>query len=385
MSHGWPPRITYGAAMPALPWRSLLVWAAAGTLVVVALALQDVAEHGGRNPVSLIQAGAQGPSRQVVEHDFPGIQLPSGLGHDGQQFYAIARAPMHLDDVARDLDRPLYRLQRPVLPWLGWVLHPSGGGPGLIWALFAVNVAALLAAGVAAGAIAVSWRGPPWVAALVPLIPVGYVSLRITVADELALALALGAIAADIRGRRRLSLLAGCLAALSKESILVVLVGWALARRSRAASVVLGAAAAVTAGWWAALRLLVDTDSPSVQEFGLPLRGLLDSLELWWRGQELWAAASIALALALGVLAVVTRRRHPLTPSIVLSIAFLVPLNLNVLGLDLNGTRAVGSVTALGLLALLTPHAGAAGGASGSAHPDAVPASGTGAHRAIRT
>ena len=375
--------------MPALPWRSLFIWAAAGTLVIVALVLHDVAEHGGRNPVSLIQAGTDGPSRDVVEQDFPGIELPRGLGHDGQQFYAIARAPMHLEDVARDLDRPLYRLQRPALPWLAWALHPSGGGSGLIWSLFAVNVVALMLAGVAAGTIAVTWGGPVWVAALIPLLPVGYVSLRITVADMLALALGLGAIALDIRGRHRLALLAGGLAVLSKESILLVLMGWAFVRRARASTALVVVSGVIAAGWWVLLRLLVHTDSPSIQEFGTPLRGLADSLDLWWEGQELWAAASIAVAVALSAAVLLIRRSHPLVPSTVLSLMFLVPLNINVLGFNLNGTRAVGPVTALALLALLTPNAGIAGEpsmkASGSARSEAVGQAGAGGSRAIRS
>ncbi len=343
--------------MPTLPWRSLAILSLLGTVAVVALAMRDLTEYGGRNPVSLIQPGTAGPSRAVVEHDFPGVVLPHGFGHDGQQFYAIARAPMHLSSVAPQLDRPRYRLQRPLLPWLAWALHPGGGGPGLIWAMFAINVGALFVAGLAGGALAVSWRGPRWIAALVPLLPVGYVSLRISVADALALALVLCALLLDVRGRTTLALLAASAAVLSKESILIVMLGWALTRRSRSATTIAAAGGAVVAGWWLVLHVMVDAGTSSVIEFGAPFGGLVDSAQRWWTGDQLWAAAAVVGAVAAGVIALLLRRRHPLTGVIGLSMLFLVPLNFSVLGLDLNGTRVIGPLAAAALLALATPAA----------------------------
>jgi hypothetical protein len=343
--------------MPSVPWRSLAILSLLGTVAVVTLAMRDLTEHGGRNPVSLIQPGTEGPSRAVVEQDFPGVVLPHGLGHDGQQFYVIARAPMHLSGVASQLDRPRYRLQRPLLPWLAWAMHPGGGGPGLIWAMFAVNVTALFVAGLAGGALSVSWHGPRWIAALMPLLPAGYVSLRISVADALALALVLGALLADVRGRTTLALLAASAAVLSKESILIVLLGWALTRRSRSATIVAAAGGAVVAGWWLVLHVMVDAGASSVIEFGAPFGGLADSVQRWWTGDQLWAAAAVIGGVAAGIAALVVRRRHPLTGVIWLSLLFLVPLNFSVLGLDLNGTRAIGPLAAAALLALATPAA----------------------------
>ncbi len=293
----------------------------------------------------------------MVERDFPNVVMPSGDGHDGQQFYAIARAPMHLREVAHQLDRPRYRLQRPLLPWLAWVLHPGGGGRGLIWAMFAVNVAALFAAGAAAGALSVSWGGPRWIAALVPLLPIGYVSLRMSVADELALALVLCALLADVRGRTTLATLAATGAVLSKESILLVVIGWALTRRSRGATIVAVTSGCVAAGWWALLRLLVDADTASVIELGMPFGGLRDALQLWWGGGELEAAVTVLGGLAVGVLALVIRRQHPLTGVILLLMLSIVPLNVSVLGLDFNGTRTIGPLLVAALLALAAPAA----------------------------
>lgn len=343
--------------MPSLPWRSLAVLSLLGTLAVVAFTLQDFSARGGRNPLSLIQPGAKGPSREAIEHDFPDADLPPGLGHDGQQFYAIARAPMHLDEAAEQLDRPRYRLQRPVLPWLAWAAHPTGGGTGLIWAIFAVNVGALFAAGLAGGALSVSWHGPRWVAAVIPLLPVGYASLRISVADMLALALVLCALAADVRGRTAIACLLATAAALSKESILVVVLGWALTRLSRSSVLVLLASGGVAFGWWLALHALVDSPTASVVEFGAPFRGLTASFERWSSGDDLWAAAAVIGGLVSGASALTRRWGHPLTGGIVLSLLFIVPLNVSVLGLDFNGMRAIGPLTALALIAWATPNA----------------------------
>src|SRR5690348_14494095 len=87
------------AARTPLPLRQLVRLALAGSAIVLALVLVDVARYGA-NPVSLVQPGADGPSAAAFARDFPETELPDGLGHDGQQFYAIARQPMHLHAVA---------------------------------------------------------------------------------------------------------------------------------------------------------------------------------------------------------------------------------------------------------------------------------------------
>src|SRR5258708_26963513 len=107
--------------MLPLPWRELVKLALIGTFVAAGIVLVDVQIRGSHNPVSLLQPGEQGHSVVVFHRDFPDLELPAGIGHDGQQFYAIARQPMHLDAVAPQLDRPQYRLQRPLLPWLAWL------------------------------------------------------------------------------------------------------------------------------------------------------------------------------------------------------------------------------------------------------------------------
>src|SRR3954453_2980796 len=133
-SRGVEPRPVpdaFGTRRAALPWREIATWALLGTFLITIWAFLDV-ERSGRNSLNFIQPGAKGPSAQAFHEDFPNPVLPDSRGLDGQQFYALARNPFHLSEVAPLLDRPRYRLQRPLLSWLAWALHPTGGGEGLV-------------------------------------------------------------------------------------------------------------------------------------------------------------------------------------------------------------------------------------------------------------
>lgn len=339
--------------MDPLPWRRLVTWALLGT-TATALAVLINVDRTGRNPVNLLQAGRAGPSAAVIQHDFPDTELPGGIGHDGQQFYAIARAPMHPRAVALQLDRPHYRLQRILYPALAWVLHPQGGGTGLIAAMFVVGLLALVGGGVATGALSLALGGRAWVAVLFPLLPGSYVSLRISTADALSLAMAVTAVALLAHDRFRPALVAAALSVLAKETSLLLLVGWALWRRDRRAIAVVATSVGLIAVWAGVLRLLVDVHSPQVQEFTLWFGGLRDTIE--GRGTEHWGPLMI-LATALLAAAALTVRgvRHPLAPGLLVQLALLPNLSLSALGLDLNATRVVMPAMLLALVMLATP------------------------------
>ncbi|MBK9181324.1 MAG: hypothetical protein IPM45_17495 [Acidimicrobiales bacterium] len=342
--------------MPPLPWRRLVVWSVLGTLVVVAAVLVDL-QRTGSNPLGLVQPGARGPAAQVFREDFPGTELLRGTGHDGQQLYAIARSPMHLDEVSEHLDRPRYRLQRPLFPLLAWALHPQGGGTGLVIALFVVGTAAVLIGGVATGALAVTVGGGPWAALLFALVPGTYVALRISTADGLALALAIAATALFLRGRQAAAVACGVAAVLTKESVLVVLVGVALGRRDRRSLALVAVPAAVACAWWLAVRLLVEATGRQVVELSAPFTGLWDAVVGGWTADDAaFAAAFALLTVTAAVAALATRRpRHPLWWAVALNGAFLVVLGPDVLALNLNGSRATAPALLLALLMLVTP------------------------------
>lgn len=347
--------------MPAIPWSTVVRLALVGTILVAAGTLLDVRSKG--NALGLVQPGATGPSAEVIEADFPSVALPGGLGHDGQQFYAIARSPMHLDEVAEHLDRPRYRLQRPLLPVLAWALHPFGGGYGLVAALFAVGCGALVLLGVVAGGLSAQFGGGVWPAALAPLLPLGYASLRLTLADALAVALAFAAVLALERRRLVLALVAGVGAALAKEALLVVVVahGVVSAWRSRSWRLVLPSlgAAAVAVGWWVSLRFLIDVDSPQVVEFTYPFGGVAASIGDWLSGKDWIAGATVVGSFVLAGIALWRRGLdHPLAPVLAAATAFSALLGPDVLGLDFNGPRTIGPVLLLAILVLGTPSSG---------------------------
>jgi hypothetical protein len=101
----------------------------------------------------------------------------------------------------------------------------GASGTPLIWALFAVGLAGAFGGAIATGALATMWRGPAWLAAVFPLLPGTWWSLRVTVSDALALALVLGALALAARSRRGPALALAVLAVLAKEPAILVLLG----------------------------------------------------------------------------------------------------------------------------------------------------------------
>lgn len=329
-------------------------------LLAVLLALVLVLFDLGRtstNPLNLVQPGEAGPSVDVFREDFPDEALLPGTGLDGQQFYAVARNPFDLDEAAEHLDRPRYRLQRPLYSWLAWLGHPTGGGTGLIWSLFAVNVAAVAVLAWSTSALSLRLGGPVWVGALVGLYPGIWWSLRVSVADALATALAMASIALLAHHRTRWAIAAGVAAVLAKETAVLLLVGWALAGwrdRCRWAPVI--GAAAVGAAWALVLRLLVP-GSEAVSELSAPLVGAVDAVRhLWLDGEELWGLLGAASGFGVAVAALVLRGwRHPLGPAILLQLAFLAFANSDVFGNDFGAGRAFLPVLAVSVVAVLAP------------------------------
>ncbi|MGN6693606.1 MAG: hypothetical protein ACTHN0_05465 [Aquihabitans sp.] len=361
---GAPRRGTDAPAPGRAPiaWGEVARWAAMGLLLLVALTAVDVHQRGADNPLALIQPGQEGPSPELFARDFPDDELPNDVGLDGQQYYAIARNPLHLDETASNLDFPRYRYQRPLLPFTAWLLHPSGGGTPLVLALVAVSFAGIAILALASGGLSMALRGPPWVAGLVPLLPGAYWSLRVTVSDGLALGLALAAIVLSARDRRVWAVVVGCLAVLAKEPVILILLGWSISRRTRRDALLTAVPAAVIVAWMACLRLLLPADVDRPQDIGLPLAGLVRAWrDVWAPGRERLAMACIVTGLGLAVAALVLRGlRHPLGWPIAVQLAFLVVMGHNPLGTNFGGTRMALPIAVLSILALATPYGDAA-------------------------
>jgi hypothetical protein len=342
-----------------LPWQQIVRFAVLGTLVLLALVLVDVARFGASNPASLIQPGALGPSIERIAADFPEIEPPPGSGLDGQQYYAMARHPADLEAAAPHLDWPRYRWQRPLLPWTAALLSVGASGTPLIWALFAVGLAGAFGGAIATGALATMWRGPAWLAAVFPLLPGTWWSLRVTVSDALALALVLGALALAARSRRGPALALAVLAVLAKEPAILVLLGWVLHRRTRREALLVAVPAGVIVAWMGVLSLVLPPDADRAQDVGLPFAGLVRATtDIWWQGEQLVGMACTLAGIALGLTALTLRRFvHPLGWAIAIQLAFLAVMGVNPIAANFGATRMAMPVMILAVIALATPRA----------------------------
>jgi hypothetical protein len=329
-----------------------------GTVVLALVVLVDLERLGG-NPLGLVQPGAAGPAAAAFAEDFPETELPADVGLDGQLAYAIARDPLPVDASASNLDRPRYRLQRPLLPYVAAALHPGGGGTGLVWALFVVGLAGVAAVAAGAGLLSTRWGGPAWVGAVVAVLPGCFMSLRVTTADALGLGLALLAVALAARGRTGPAIVLGVAAVLAKEPAWLVLAGWALAHRTRRDAAVALVPAVVAGAWLVALRLLVPGAESLNGDIGLPFVGLVHAAtDIWAEGRELWGLVGTVLGLALGALALGRRGlRHPLGWAVALNLAFVTVAGSNPLGTSFGGTRTSLALSALAIVVLATPDA----------------------------
>lgn len=341
-----------------LPWARLLALAVLGTALAGVIVGADLHRSRATNG-GLIHTGPEGPAAALMAQDFPDEPQFTYGEHDGPMFYAVARDPWRLDVAAESLDRPRYRLQHPLFSWLAWLLHPTGaGGDGLLAAMVAVGVGALVLAGVATGALSHTFRGPLWPAALVPVLPGATMSLRITVADALAVALLVAALTASVRGRAAWALVFATAAVLTKEPMVLGLVGLAAWRRDRQGLALVAVPAAVAAAWALVLRLQVESHGGEVIEFGLPLRGLTEAVGHWGGGGDRYAMVAVVASLGAAVAALARHRlAHPLSVAVALHLGFVLLLTKTVLGLERNGTRMTLPLLVLSLVVLATPRA----------------------------
>jgi len=218
------------------PW--LLV-----TLIALVYALAVVFTQGG--PLALVTLGTRFSDGDP--------QTDTGAeGYDGQFVYAIARDP---NDAARFLDVPAYRYQRILLPALGGALALRQTD-ALPWALLAINLAALAAGTWALEQLLSHYGASRWYALGYGLALGTLGAVRLTLPEPLAYALALGGLLLAVRGRLLPAALLFALAALAKETTLVLAAAVGLSllwqRRWREA-VVFGAVALLPFAVWQAL------------------------------------------------------------------------------------------------------------------------------------
>ncbi len=160
-------------------------------------------------------------------------------GYDGQFVYMIARDP---STAAPFLDVPAYRFQRILLPALAIPL--SFGQTALIpWALAAINLLALAAGTALVEKLLRRYGASRWLALGYGLALGTLGAARLSLPEPLAYALALGGVMLALDERPLTSAILFALAALAKETTLIVAAGcglWWLSKRQWRDALVFG-------------------------------------------------------------------------------------------------------------------------------------------------
>ena len=212
--------------------------------------------------------------------------------------------------MAPSLDRPQYRYQRPLYPLLAWLLHPSGGGPGPIYAFVAVSLVGISLAAWPSAPSPIS-AGAPWLAVLYPLLPGTVWALTSSVADGLAVSLSLVTIVAVLRGHDRLAWSAAIAAVLTRETTILVPLALLVARRRREDWPLLVLPAPALFSWLGIVHIVVPSGGLPSEHLVFPLSGLIDVARTrWLHGKELIGMASTVSAFTAGLF-VLGRRRGP--------------------------------------------------------------------------
>jgi hypothetical protein len=275
-----------------------------------------LAAHDG-NPTALLRIGDVSASRSFVEQDFSDPVLVAGYGHDGQQFYVVARTFPNMQDADGHVDRLKYRARRVLFPALVSVFP---AGDATVWAMLGVNLLAIGAAGVAVSRLAGKIAAPWWVGISVGLSPALIISARASLADALAFALAVwGA----VLWRKHLwwAVALFTLAAFARETSLVVPAACLLVgprARERLAMLVPFAAYGtwtLAVGAW-----LHPTDAGSASPFGDATRQLALPFDAF-RQLGPTPAVYLGFVLFLGSLAAAWRLRHVL-PEVAIWLGF---------------------------------------------------------------
>ena len=185
------------------------------------------------------------------------------------------------------------------------------------------------------------------------MLPGALWSLLDSVADGLAVALALVTIIAFLRGRNRVAAWAAVAAALAKETTILVPLALVIAHRRRSNLWVVVAPIVAVVAWFAIVQV-VAPGGQRPETLTLPFAGIISSFQTnWTEGRELISLASIVSAGLVGVY-VLARRVGPLAIRwvIALQLVLVVLGNREVVGSDFGATRATLVLLAVGVVAL---------------------------------
>lgn len=215
------------------------------------------------------------------------------LGHDGHFFFIQANDPFLVSPAehAAFLDQPLYRSQRMAYPMLASFFGLLGPMTTL-WGMIIVNIGAVAWGTMVTSLIGQRLNASPWLGLAFVLNPGVIAELDISGSGVLALAAALAAVLAVIRGQFVLGTCLLTLSVLSRETLILVAIGLWLGMglwkgRWQFQLVVYPAVLAVVWRLIALWRLLAERVDPSgdpssrVDNLGVPLEGLIEAVSIW--------------------------------------------------------------------------------------------------------
>jgi len=286
------------------------LWFLVSAAVALVVALAIASSNGGIS--GLLTVGEDFPIRDFVVADLGDIQLASGDGHDGQQYYGIARDPLGRGEVPDLLDNPSYRYLHILYPAL------AGGFGAFTPEMTVVGMLILAVAGfglAGASALLLNHRlnGETSIAQIA-IVNVGLLlAVRFLLPDALALGLAMLGVVLAAAGRDRPAGVALGLAVLTKTTYLVfplVLAVWVWPTERHRTGWLTVAPAIPSALW--TVYVFARFGASTAGNLDLPLVGFFQAIDLWSdvsNGEIAMALLAAALLIAGVALAAATRDR----------------------------------------------------------------------------
>jgi hypothetical protein len=326
-----------------------IIWGLAGLVIHLAIAAVFLARADG-NPSWFVHFGTEckclGVAKSLLGDR---LLVPHVDGHDGQAFWLLAHdvtLSRGTEFLPRHVDRPVYRAQRIAYPALAspWLLL---GEESLLWGLLATNLVVAFAGTWLAARFMVEVGAPPAFSLAFALCPGVTAATTFDFADALALAALMGALVALQRKNVPIALAFGGLAVLSKEAMLLGLLGISLLAPSlklRTRVLVSLVPAALGCAWGLYIRWRLGWPPTLVQEFTIPFGGYVEAYRRGWQVAGNWNDAVLAVSLVpfCGlILRDATRRRSLLLAAAVPFAAMLPFLSGQVLSMGSSSLRAV--------------------------------------------
>jgi hypothetical protein len=280
---------------------------------LAALALGTLIQFAQANTLGgwsgLLAVGSESPTRFVIQQQLPDLVLVPGDGHDGQTTYAMA-----LDPAGRTMPGAIpeagYRYRRILLPAIAGAFGAIDGS------LLLYSLSSLTAVGFAVAVTLVARiaqdRSLPWATPLAVLLNVGlWLSMQITTPDTLAFAMGLAGVVLYLRSRHILAAIALALAALAKETFVLIAIGLAIHRvwttRRLRSAVPYAASVMPMSLWWTYVALRVPGGTSTGGNLTWPFAGIVEASSQWASGSVrdlvFLGLTAAALCLSLVVLA----------------------------------------------------------------------------------